>query len=182
MILELLDKFKTSSKEVLKQRAIKQEMSFSVERLPYGHYAIGEDYITQESVYNYQIMLDDIYYELCVAMSKKTWPLMSYLDDFVLILAQSGVQQYVEDFVVMENSNNKLQDAVKHSRQKISVGPIKLQLSHITGPFIILACGLLISAFSLVVEILHGRYKIKKLRKPRCLELENFVDKVTHCN
>lgn len=142
-------------------------MSFSVERLPYGHYAIGEDYITEESVYNYQIMLDDIYYELCVAMSKKTWPILSYLDDFILLIAQSGVQQFVELTVVMDNSNNKLQAAVEHSRHKISVGPIKLTPSHITGPFIILACGLSAALIALVVEIVFNRYKINELSKSR---------------
>lgn len=167
MILALLDKFKTSSKENLKQRALKQDMSFSVERLSFGHFAIGEDYITEESVYNYHIMLNDIYYELCVAMSKKTWPLMSYLDDLILLIAQSGIQQYVELTVVMENSNNKLQAAVEHSRHRESIGPIKLTPSHITGPFIILACGLIISVIAFAVEICYIRYQERKLSKVR---------------
>lgn len=163
MILKLLDKFKTSSKETLKQRAMKKEMSFSVERLPYGHFAIGEDYITEETVYNYQIMVEDIYYELCVAMSKKTWPLMDHLNDLILLIAQSGLQNYVELTVVMENSNNKLQAAVENSRHKDNIGPIKLTPSHITGPFIILACGLSVSLIALIIEIIYFRYKIRQL-------------------
>lgn len=162
MILALLDKFKTSTKEILKQRGVKQDISFSVERLPYGHFAIGEDYITEETVNNYQIMVNDIYYELCVAMSKKTWPLMSYLDDLILLIAQSGVQKYVELTVVMENSNNKLQSAVEHSRHKESPGPIMLTPSHLTGPFIILACGLVISFIAFTFEFFYFRYKNKK--------------------
>jgi hypothetical protein len=169
MILALLDRFKTSSKENLKQRALKQDMSFSVERLPYGHFAIGEDYITEESVYNYHIMVDDIYYELCVAMSKKTWPLMSHLDDLILLIAQSGIQQYVELTVVMENSNNKLQAAVEHSRHRESIGPIKLTPSHITGPFIILAIGLIVALLAFGLEIGYSKLEMRKLQKSRSI-------------
>jgi hypothetical protein len=95
MILQLLARFKTLSKESLEWRAIKQDMSFSIERLPYGHYAIGE-YITEQTVYQYQTLTNDIYYEMCVAMSTKTWPLMSQLDELILQIFESGVQQYVE--------------------------------------------------------------------------------------
>lgn len=164
MILALLDKFETASKDVLEQRAIKQDMSFSIERLPYGHYAIGE-YITEQTVNNYHIMLNDIYYELCVAMSTKTWPLMGYLDDLILQIAQSGVQQYVELEVVKQNSNNKIQAAVANSRHRENIGPIKLTPSHVSGPFILLGAGLLISAGVLVGEIIYNQYKIKQSRK-----------------
>lgn len=95
MILQLLSKFQTLSKDNLEHRAVKQDMSFSIERLPYGHYAIGE-YITEQSVYDYQTLTNDIYYEMCVAMSTKTWPLMAQLDEIILQIFESGVQQYVE--------------------------------------------------------------------------------------
>jgi hypothetical protein len=95
MILQLLSKFKTLSKENLEQRALKQDMSFSIERLPYGHYAVGE-YITEETVYDYQTLTNDIYYEMCVAMSTKTWPLMAELDALILQIFESGLQKYVE--------------------------------------------------------------------------------------
>lgn len=161
MILQLLDKFRTSTKEVLEQRAIKQDLSFSIERLPYGHYAIGE-YITEETVHNYQSMLNDIYYELCVAMSTKTWPLMGHLDTLILQIAESGIQQFVELDVVTHNSNNKIQRAVRHSRHKENLGPIKLTPSHLIGPFILLFFGLAISAVALIGEVVLKRYKQKK--------------------
>lgn len=160
MILQLLDKFKTFTKDILEHRAVKQDFSFSIERLPYGHYAIGE-YITEESVNNYQIMLNDIYYELCVAMSTKTWPLLSQLDDLILQIAQSGIQQYVELEVVTRNSNNKIQQEVALSRHKDSIGPIKLTPAHITGPLIILAFGVLVSLIVFVIENFFDRFKRK---------------------
>lgn len=164
MILQLLAKFYTFSKEVLEKRAMKEDFSFSIERLPYGHYAIGE-YVTEDAVNNYQIMMNDIYYELCVAMSKKTWPLMSQLDNLILQIAQSGVQQFVELDVVMRNSNNKIQAAVAHSRHKESVGPIRLTPSHLTGPFILLAFGILLSTITFAAELVYKKYKNRKSRK-----------------
>lgn len=95
MILAILSQFRTYSKEVLEERSMTKDMSFSIERLPYGHYAVGE-YITEKSVYDYQIMTNDIYYEYCLAMATKTWPLMSMLDDLILRIAESGVQKFVE--------------------------------------------------------------------------------------
>lgn len=38
----------------------------------------------------------DIYYEYCLAMSYKTWPLKTNFDLFALYVAQSGIQKYIE--------------------------------------------------------------------------------------
>lgn len=107
-------------------------------------------------------MLNDIYYELCVAMSTKTWPLMRELDDLILQIAASGLQQYVELDVVVRNSNNKIQKAVANSRHKDNIGPIRLTPSHIIGPFILLSFGLLVSGIAFAFEILIERYKQKR--------------------
>lgn len=132
----------------------------------YGHYAIGE-YVTEGTVNNYQIMLNDIYYELCVAMSTKTWPLMGQLDDLILQIAASGVQQFVELDVVVRNSNNKIQRAVEHSRQRDNIGPIRLTPSHIIGPFILLSFGLLVSGTAFLIEVTINRYKKKSDSRAR---------------
>lgn len=71
------------------------KMAFSIERLPYGHFAIGE-YVVEDAIENYQIMKEDIYWEYCLAMSVKTWPLLPQFDDLVLRVAQSGIQKYWE--------------------------------------------------------------------------------------
>jgi hypothetical protein len=164
MILQLLAKFKTLSKENLEHRAIKQDMSFSIERLPYGHYAIGE-YITEETVYHYQTLTNDIYYELCVAMSTKTWPLMGQLDELILQIFESGVQKYVELDVVLKNSNNKIQLAVERSRHRETPGPMRLTPSHISGAFILLFTGLGLSALSFAIEIIyHSKNRDKVVR------------------
>ncbi|CRK93972.1 CLUMA_CG007498, isoform A [Clunio marinus] len=164
MILKLLDKFRTFSKEILQYRGVRQDISFSIERLPYGHYAVGE-YVTEETVKNYQIMLNDIYYELCVAMSTKTWPLMEQLDDLILQIAQSGIQQFVELDVVTRNTNNKIQAEIALSRHRDNVGPINLSPSHVIGPFILLGVGLTFSSIVFISEIL-----IKRNARMKCLK------------
>lgn len=181
MILQLLATFVTPTKEVLEQRAIKQDLSFSIERLPYGHYAIGE-YITEDTVHNYQTLQNDIYYEMCVAMSMKTWPLLGQLDDLILKITESGIQQYVELDVVVRNSNNKIQKAVEHSRHRENVGPIKLTPSHITGPFILLGIGVLISTLAFFAEIGIKKYKgrgavgdVNEIAIPRREIVVNFL-------
>ena len=164
MILQLLDKFKTFSKEILEQRAVQQDFSFSIERLPYGHFAIGE-YITETTVDNYHIMQNDIYFEYCVAMSTKTWPLLSQLDELILQITESGIQQFVELDVVTRNSNNKIQKSVAHSRHKESVGPIKLTPSHLIGPYILLAIGIILSTSTFLAEMLYFKFKKPKINQ-----------------
>jgi preprotein translocase subunit Sec61beta len=163
MILALLDSFRTYSKEYLETRADAQDLSFSVERLPFGHYAIGE-YINTHNVHHYHLMLDDIYYEMCVAMSMKTWPYMNQLNDLILQITESGIQQYVEYEVVLHNSNMKIQEAVRFSRMKENPGPIKLTPSHIVGACILLGIGVGISIFVFIIEIIYHNRKKKLLR------------------
>lgn len=157
----MLAKFHTFSKEVLERHAKEQDFSFSIERLPFGHYAIGE-YVTEDSVGNYQIMINDIYYEFCVAMSTKTWSLRSHLDELIMHITESGVQQYVELDVVMRNSNNKIQAEVARSRRKESFEKVNLTLYHLVGTYILLGCGLTASAVAFFVELVRDRHKQKR--------------------
>lgn len=161
MILQLLSKFKNLSKEELEVRALTEDLSFSIERLPYGHYAVGE-YITEKTVYNYQTLTNDIYYEMCVAMSTKTWPLMNQLDELILQIFESGIQKYVEFDVVLKHSNNKIQNAVERSRHRVNHGPVKLTPLHISGPFILLAIGLITSLIVFTIEKIYYNYKMKQ--------------------
>lgn len=97
-VVKLLHNFETHPKEILHARALKQELAYSIERLPYGHFAIGE-YIDEKSSYEYHYMIEDIYWENCVAMSTKTWPMMEHLDELILVIFQSGIQRYWEQQV-----------------------------------------------------------------------------------
>lgn len=68
-----------------------------------GHYAVG-DYIDEYALNYLRLMPNDIYYEYCVAMSYKTWPLKSQLDLFILRIFESGIQGVWEsDVSVLKN-------------------------------------------------------------------------------
>uniref|UniRef100_A0A182Q9U2 Ionotropic glutamate receptor C-terminal domain-containing protein n=1 Tax=Anopheles farauti TaxID=69004 RepID=A0A182Q9U2_9DIPT len=152
-IVKLLANFVTYPKDVLHEHAKRRSLAYSIERLPYGHYAIGE-YITDELAAQYEIMLEDIYWENCVAMATKTWPLMHELDELTLVIFQSGIQRYWEWQVVSKFSDNKVQHAISTSRRFDNPGPIALEPSHLIGAFFLLAVGLALAFGCFLLELL----------------------------
>ncbi|KFB36231.1 AGAP002904-PA-like protein [Anopheles sinensis] len=155
-IVKLLNNFLTAPKEVLHRNAIERNMAYSIERLPYGHFAIGE-YITEQVSPNFEIMLEDIYWENCVAMATKTWPLMNELDELTLVIFQSGIQRFWENKVVSKFADNKVQHAISTSRHFDNPGPIALQPSHLLGAFLLLAFGLGLGLVCFACELLWHR-------------------------
>nr|XP_040223908.2 probable glutamate receptor [Anopheles coluzzii] len=155
-IVKLLESFVTYPKDVLHEHAKQRNLAYSIERLPYGHYAVG-DYITDVVSSNFEIMLEDIYWENCVAMATKTWPLMDELDELTLRIFQSGIQRYWELEVVTKFADNKVQHAISTSRHFGNPGPIPLQPSHLVGAFFLLAVGLGLGTVCLLLELLWHR-------------------------
>uniref|UniRef100_A0A182JNI1 Ionotropic glutamate receptor C-terminal domain-containing protein n=1 Tax=Anopheles christyi TaxID=43041 RepID=A0A182JNI1_9DIPT len=155
-IVKLLENFVTYPKDVLHEHAKHRNLAYSIERLPYGHYAVGE-YITDEVSGNFEIMLEDIYWENCVAMATKTWPLMDELDELTLLIFQSGIQRYWELEVVTKFADNKVQHAISTSRHFDNPGPIPLQPSHLLGAYFLLAFGLGLGTVCFLVELLWSR-------------------------
>ncbi|XP_035776017.1 uncharacterized protein LOC118458019 [Anopheles albimanus] len=160
-IVKLLQNFGTYPKDVLHEHAKRRDMGYSIERLPYGHYAIGE-YITDSVIGNFEIMLEDIYWEACVAMATKTWPLMNELDELTLLVFQSGIQQYWESKVVSKYADNKVQHAISISRHFDNPGPIALQPSHLIGAFFLLGFGLACGMICFLVELLWHQWSISR--------------------
>uniref|UniRef100_A0A182P639 Ionotropic glutamate receptor C-terminal domain-containing protein n=1 Tax=Anopheles epiroticus TaxID=199890 RepID=A0A182P639_9DIPT len=162
-IVKLLENFVTYPKDVLHRHAQQRDLAYSIERLPYGHYAVG-DYITDGVSSNFEIMLEDIYWENCVAMATKTWPLMDELDELTLVIFQSGIQRYWELEVVTKFADNKVQHAISTSRHFGNPGPIPLQPSHLLGAFFLLAVGLGLALVCLLLELLWHRLSTNRVR------------------
>ncbi|XP_049286717.1 probable glutamate receptor [Anopheles funestus] len=160
-IVRLLENFVTYPKDVLHAKAKHRDLAYSIERLPYGHYAVG-DYITDDVSHNYEIMLEDIYWENCVAMATKTWPLMNELDELTLVIFQSGIQRYWEAKVVTKFADNKVQHDISISRHFDNPGPIALQPSHLVGAFFLLGVGLSLGLVCFLLELLWHRLSIKQ--------------------
>ncbi|XP_058448780.1 uncharacterized protein LOC131428754 [Malaya genurostris] len=161
MIVKILHKFETHPKEILHRRALDQELAYGIERLPYGHFAIG-NYIDGEAAHIYQLMIEDIYWENCVAMSTKTWPMMEHLDQLILVILQSGIQRYWEQRVVSMYDDEKVQLAISTSRHRDSAGPITLQPYHLLGAFLQLAFGLVGSVVIFLVEVFYAKLRNRR--------------------
>ncbi|XP_052869319.1 uncharacterized protein LOC128274994 [Anopheles cruzii] len=155
-IVKLLETFITYPKDELHRHAQQRDMGFTIERLPYGHFAVGE-YITKDVVESFEIMVDDIYWENCVAMATKTWPLMNEFDELTLAVFESGIQRYWEAKVVSKFGDNKVQHAIVSSRKFDNPGPIALQPSHLLGALFLLVIGLALGLVSFLVELLWHR-------------------------
>ncbi|XP_058817468.1 uncharacterized protein LOC131680775 [Topomyia yanbarensis] len=153
-IVKLLHNFEKHPKEVLHRSAMHQAFSFGIERLPYGHFAVG-DYIDKEIAHKYHFMIEDIYFEHCVAMSSKTWPMMEHLDALILVIFQSGIQRYWEQKVISSYEDGEVQLAISTSRHRESPGPITLQPSHLLGAFLMLAIGLVGGGVVFLFELLY---------------------------
>lgn len=163
MMKTILKKFRTFPKEELAARMVQQNLAFSIERLPYGHFAVGE-YVTEEGLANYQIMEEDIYWEGCVAMTAKTWPLLPKFDELVLRVIASGIQKYWELNVVIQYGDKKVQRGVEASknRKHENKNPVRLNVSHLMGVFVLLAIGNLVSFFVFLGEMFYYQWTKRK--------------------
>lgn len=65
----------------------------------------------------------------------------------------------------MKYTNNKVQLAVAHSRHREALGPIKLQLSHLEGSFVLLGYGIAVSVVAFVVEVVIGMANKKRQKR-----------------
>lgn len=77
----------------------------------------------------------------------------------------------------MKYTNNKVQLAVAHSRHREALGPIKLQLSHLEGSFVLLGYGIAVSVVAFIVEVVIGMAN-KKSQKRGWGTLEYFAGKI----
>lgn len=149
----LLSRFRALPKEVLYNNSFKANFAFSVERLPAGHFAVG-DYITEESMMYLRLMKQDIYYEHCIIVFQKGSP---YLDSFnVLIqrLSASGILLFWEGEVSRKFLQTNVQSAIKESSIVLHRAQLtSIQFSHLLGAFILLSVGLSLAIFSFIVEI-----------------------------
>lgn len=98
-------------------------------------------------------MREDIYYEHCVFMLKKSSILLPLLNDLILKIFEAGLLQYWEYNVVMKTMDTYVQRVVRYSFHHVdSSEPIELKLNHLAGGFGVLVCGLLLSLIIFLFE------------------------------
>ncbi|XP_055855710.1 uncharacterized protein LOC129918968 [Episyrphus balteatus] len=169
LINQVLQNFRVYSAEEIKgNRELAKSIGFTIERLDFGHFAIP-DHLDQELIDGLKLMIDDIYYQYCVAFVPRSWALLEKFDNVMMMMHSSGLTQYLEWKVVADHMNENLQKQVESSAKTNfdSVGPVKLGMENFAGIIIVLIVGIFISTLAFVGEIIHFRYYYKKIVSDR---------------
>ncbi|XP_054258586.1 uncharacterized protein LOC128983345 isoform X2 [Macrosteles quadrilineatus] len=166
----LVSRFRALTKEQLYYNSLTASFAFSVERLPAGHFAVG-DYITEESMKHLRLMKQDIYYEHCIFVFQKGSPYLQSFNHLIHRLLDSGLLLYWEGEVARRFLNSRVQSAVKESasvgmQHHAHVAPTPINLGHMEGAFIILGVGVTMSILTFLAELYVGvRYDVYNKRR-----------------
>ncbi|CAG4937805.1 unnamed protein product [Colias eurytheme] len=159
LIKQLIKQFHTYEPEELQRLSFTREIGFSIEKLPAGYFAIGE-YITEEAVRDFTLMLQDFYFENCVVMMRKSSPYTNKINEHIGRLHESGLMLAWETQMALKYLDYKVQLEVKLSRSKHDVETIEpLHFRHVLGIFIIYVIGVLLATLAFMGEILKGKKK-----------------------
>ncbi|XP_022916739.2 probable glutamate receptor [Onthophagus taurus] len=149
---EVVNNFYKGSPDDLRKRN-NESFAFAIERLHGGHYAIGE-YITKEGIQERRLMSQDIYWDYCIVMLRKSSILTPKFDNLILEISQTGLPSFWEYQVSVRNSDMKLQEAVHNSgHQPHSSSLIKLSFTHLEGAFALWILGIIISCIAFLWEL-----------------------------
>ncbi|KAK5648841.1 hypothetical protein RI129_003733 [Pyrocoelia pectoralis] len=164
----LLDKFVATSQENLLALAKTNRFAFSIERLPSGQYAIGS-YITEDIVKSLRLMHEDLYWEYCIFMVRKSSPLLESLDNLILKLNEAGLIKFWEKTAVRIHMDSKVQEIVAYYRasqvKESDSTVVKLTWVHVEGAFGILLSGFLLSIICFVVEVVYKKKTTYNMHK-----------------
>ncbi|KAM8711688.1 hypothetical protein ACLKA7_012231 [Drosophila subpalustris] len=168
LMQDLLSNFHVYSDEQLLHLAHTGHMGFTVERLPFGHFAIG-DYLTAEAIDRLVIMKEDLYYQYTVAFVPRLWPLLGHFNDLVYRWHSSGFDKYWEFRVVADNLNVQLQQQVESTmpgvgqgQDDINIEPVTLGMSNFVGILVVWVLGITVALMAFLVELLSAKFKLAK--------------------
>ncbi|XP_077285106.1 putative glutamate receptor [Arctopsyche grandis] len=162
-IVHLVKKFQKIPDKKLRDRGKTRDFAYSIERLPAGYYAIGE-YVTEDSASRFRLMSEDIYWEQCVIMARKSSPFTRKINKFLGRIHQAGLLNSWETQVVLKHSNFAVQLAVKLSQHVHADGnePQSLDINQLQGPLFLLLFGASVAFVTFVVECCVTHIKLKK--------------------
>ncbi|XP_044265395.1 uncharacterized protein LOC123011820 [Tribolium madens] len=135
------NRFVVKKEEDLAASSRLHNFGFSLERLPYGHYAVGP-YIKRDIIADYRIMQEDIYWEQCIFLIRKNSVLLPLLDNLILRVFEAGLAAYWENEVVFQFMDMSVQRGIKfytHHTNEHNI--VKLKWVHVEGAFAILVLG-----------------------------------------
>ncbi|XP_046988134.1 glutamate receptor ionotropic, kainate 2-like [Schistocerca americana] len=153
--LDLIDRFRVLTPDILRSRITTRDLAFAVERLPGEYFAIG-DYMDEEALSKWlRPMREDIYWENVVFAVRKGWPYLEQLNDIIDRLFEAGIISTWEGQVARKWLVPRVQLAAQvgmRSYAQAPDGPVKLQLTHVQGEFALLVLGLCVSLVVFVLE------------------------------
>ncbi|XP_026479193.1 glutamate [NMDA] receptor subunit 1-like [Ctenocephalides felis] len=163
-IVALLSTFRVLTEEELHKVSYDRHYALGVERLPAGHFAVG-DYLTANAVPGLRLMRDDIYWDHVVAMMPKSNVHTPNLNKLTQEIVQAGLVHVWEMQVSNAHQDFKVQQGILLSLQsKTSQGePEILTLEHLIGVFTIWGLGVVISLICFVFEIIRSKSMLKKM-------------------
>ncbi|XP_043064147.1 uncharacterized protein LOC108089075 [Drosophila ficusphila] len=156
-VQDLLLNFHIYSDEQLLRLALEQRVhiGFTVERLPFGHFAIG-NYLVPQAIDQLVIMQEDLYFQYTVAFVPRLWPLLENFNTLIYNWHSSGFDKYWEYRVVADNLNLKIQQQVDETKSgaKENIGPVMLGMSNFAGFILVWLLGSALATFVFLVELL----------------------------
>ncbi|XP_068084386.1 uncharacterized protein [Anabrus simplex] len=122
--------FQVFKEDTLHRRSTTRDLAFSIERLPAGHFAVG-DYIDEESMSTLRLMKQDIYWERSTTVARKGSPLIEPLNAVIHRLLDAGLMLVWEGQVSRRFLPQRVQVAVLTSNAAPSNHePTKLNMGH----------------------------------------------------
>ncbi|XP_016025993.2 uncharacterized protein LOC6739267 [Drosophila simulans] len=155
LVKDILYNFHIYSDDELLRLAQDQHVriGFTVERLPFGHFAIG-NYLGPQAIDQLVIMKDDIYFQYTVAFVPRLWPLLDKLNTLIYSWHSSGFDKYWEYRVVADNLNLKIQQQVQETMTgSKDIGPVPLGMSNFAGFIIVWILGSAIATLTFLLEL-----------------------------
>uniref|UniRef100_A0A6P4DW15 Uncharacterized protein LOC108037698 n=1 Tax=Drosophila rhopaloa TaxID=1041015 RepID=A0A6P4DW15_DRORH len=141
LVQDLLYNFHIYGDDRLLQLAQEQRVriGFTVERLPFGHFAIG-NYLVPQAI-------------------DQLWPLLQQFNTLIYSWHSSGFDKYWEYRVIADNLNLKIQQQVEEtmSKSKEDIGPVMLGMSNFAGFILVWILGCVMAMFAFLVELLFTK-------------------------
>ncbi|XP_039956501.1 uncharacterized protein LOC120772140 isoform X2 [Bactrocera tryoni] len=169
----LLRNFAVYSAEELMVLAQTEEMGFTIERLPFGHFAV-QDHLTLSVLNKMKIMVEDIYFQYTVAFTARMWPLLESFNEMVVMWHSSGLDKIWEWRIVADNLDGAIQKELMASQYTNldDIGPVKLGMSNFVGMLLLWLLGITCAFLAFLAELLLDHMKrAKKVAESDVIEI-----------
>ncbi|XP_036331663.1 uncharacterized protein LOC118743212 [Rhagoletis pomonella] len=163
IIQGLLRNYAIHSEEELIKLAETGGMGFTIERLPFGHFAV-QDHLTSSVLDRMKIMVEDIYFQYTVAFTSRMWPMLERFNEMVYMWHSSGFDKFWEWRIVADYLDGNIQKILLASQYANleDIGPVKLGMSNFVGMLLLWLLGIVFATLAFMGELLFARMKRSK--------------------